>query len=118
MSISPSSSESIQYATELLQQRGIDPEQLSSVQLNAFAASSVTAQTESVETLLQNLNILTPDGLLRRCHVLLDELEIFADLCEKKKNHAEYRYKVEYTHFKGDVKKEVELMHKVRSFSL
>jgi hypothetical protein len=115
MAIPPSSSESLQHAVEILQKRGIDPEQLSSDQLSAFAASSATAQIQSVETLLQRMNILTPDDMLRRCHVLLDELEIFADLCEKKKNHAEYRHKIEYTHFRGDVKKEVELMHKVCS---
>jgi hypothetical protein len=113
MEVPQASVESRLRAAEILQQRGIDPENLSEEQLNAFANTSTSAQTQSIEHLLQNLNILTPDDLLRRCHVLLDELKIFADLCEKKKNHAEYRQRVEYAHFRGDVRKEVELMHKV-----
>jgi predicted aconitase len=108
------SAASRQKAAELLQQRGINPEQLSEEQMNDFATSTISVQSQSIEHLLQNLNILTPDDLLRRCHALLEELKIFADLCERKKNHAEYRQRVEYAHFRGDVRKEVELMHKVR----
>jgi hypothetical protein len=114
MAVLQASVASRQNAAEILQQRGINPEQLSEERLNAFATSSTSAQTQSIEHLLQNLNILTPDDLLRRCHVLLDELKIFVDLCERKRNHIEYRQKVEYAHFRGDVRKEVELMHKVR----
>jgi predicted component of type VI protein secretion system len=117
MAINSFMDSSLLKAANILQERGIDPNQLSKEQLNAFTSSSTTSQIQSIEALLQNLNILTPDDLLRRCHALLGELEIFADLCEKKKNHAEYRHKTEYSHFKGDVQKEVELMLKVCLFT-
>ncbi|QDS77315.1 hypothetical protein FKW77_004687 [Venturia effusa] len=54
-----------------------------------------------------------PEDVLARCNVLLGELKKFADYCDSRKYLTEYRRKVEYSHFKGDIVKEIEQMQKV-----
>jgi hypothetical protein len=68
--------------------------------------------------LVASLDALTitpkdPEEVLVRCHVLLDELQKFADYCEGRKYLTEYRHKVEYSHFRSDITKEIEQMKKV-----
>lgn len=75
------------------------------------------------ETLVESIAALDitpkdPEDVLARCNVLLDELKKFADYCDQRKYLTEYRRKVEFSHFKGDIVKEIEQMQKVDSFEI
>ena len=70
------------------------------------------------QTLVESIDALTitpkdPEDVLARCNVLLDELKKFADYCDQRKYLTEYRHKIEFSHFKGDITKEIEQMQKV-----
>jgi len=70
------------------------------------------------QTLVESLDALSitpkdPEDVLARCNVLLEELKRFADYCDQRKHLTEYRHKVEFSHFKGDILKEIEQMQKV-----
>lgn len=70
------------------------------------------------ETLAGSIAVLDitpkdPEDVLARCNILLDELKRFADYCDQRKYLTEYRRKVEFSHFKGDIVKEIEQMQKV-----
>jgi hypothetical protein len=73
------------------------------------------------QTFVASINALSitpkdPEDVLARCNVLLDELQKFADYCETRKYLTEYRHKVEYSHFRGDIQQEVKQMNKVNVF--
>ena len=75
------------------------------------------------ETLVESIAALDitpkdPEDVLARCNVLLDELKKFADYCDQRKYLTEYRRKVEFSHFKGDIVKEIEQMQKVIFFEI
>lgn len=88
---------------------------------------SKKAEQESVaslsdQTLVMSIDALNitpkdPEDVLARCNVLLEELKKFADYCDHRKYLTEYRRKVEFSHFKGDIVKEIEQMQKVYSVS-
>jgi hypothetical protein len=107
----------IDKAIKALEEQGIDPEQLTQQQLDTLTALDESFPPASIESLLQSLNILTPDDLLNRCRTLLAEVKLFADECEKKKFHREYRRPIiKYTSFQGDVQGDADLMEKVCTF--
>jgi hypothetical protein len=57
------------------------------------------------------------DEVLARCQSLLNELQLFADYCDRKKYNGDYRQRPEYNHFRSDIEQEVKQMEKVH-FSL
>lgn len=80
--------------------------------------SSLQVADTDEEDLVESITALDntpkgPENVLVRCNVLLDELRKFADYCDQRKYLTEYRRKVEFSHFKGDIVKEIEQMHKV-----
>lgn len=76
-------------------------------------------EVESLETQLSTLSLQgtpkSPDEVITRCKILLEELQIFANYCESKKYNGDYRQKPEYNHFRGDIKGEVKQMEKLKS---
>ncbi|TID18762.1 hypothetical protein E6O75_ATG05883 [Venturia nashicola] len=59
-----------------------------------------------------------PEDVLARYNVLLGELKKFAEYCDQRKYLTEYRRKVEFSHFKADIVKEIEQMHKIKTQNL
>ena len=57
----------------------------------------------------------SPDEVLTRCKVLLDELKVYAEYCESKKYNGDYRQKPEYNHFRTDIQGEVKQMEKLKT---
>lgn len=82
-----------------------------------------TMSVEELGTTMENLSVVkgmptTPDEVLHRCQVLLQELLVFANYCEVKKDRAEYRQKCEYKHFRGNLELEIKQMEKVRKITM
>jgi hypothetical protein len=77
--------------------------------------SVASADNQTLQESVAALDITPKDpaDVLARCNVLLDELKRFADYCDQRKYLTEYRRKVEFSHFKGDIVKEIEQMQKV-----
>jgi hypothetical protein len=77
--------------------------------------SAASTDNQTLEEFVAAFDITPKDpaDVLARCNVLLDELKKFADYCDQRKYLTEYRRKVEFSHFKGDIVKEIEQMQKV-----
>ncbi|KAF2429804.1 hypothetical protein EJ08DRAFT_268477 [Tothia fuscella] len=77
-------------------------------------AASSHGEGESMETLLQSLNITAPDEILRRCRILLDEIQLFAEACDKKKHYKDWRRpEANYSPFRTILKAEAKQMEKI-----
>lgn len=134
------SAQSLKHAKDMLRQRGIDPEQMTESQLNAFATTTPEAQQKPLEIYLKSLRIhqdshghnddgqssttsespeekaaafqATAQDLVRRCKEMLAEVEQWVEALHEKKLSKGERA-VEYRPLKNDIRSELSFLEKL-----